>query len=562
MPIRISRACACGLAVASLWFVAACAPTAPILTPDPAPGVTPEAMIAAAEAALQQGRLPEAARAYREAAQRSEDEQVAEQATRMAFDHHQLRQAALAAERWLVLNPTSENAHRYAGITALRLHRLDEAERQFASLLETVYISPAAGFLALAPVISDEGVPTDVMELFRRLSARHPGVAEGYYAHGSAALRADNYAAGQAAAAAAVAKAPYWKPAKMLLARTLIANGKEEEGLAMARDLVTAPDSDVGTHLEYAMLLAATGHDEEARAMLTPYASGDTVIPGAVRALGAMNLDSGDLDAASRLFEDLLSTGAQSYEALYYMGVIAERRNDMERAQRYYSRVVAGDYALPAQQRVARIKADQSGVQAGLAHLDEFALSQPQLAPDVHASKAALLSLKGDDKQAGQVFDDALARYPDVLDLRMSRVFFYERIGKDDAALRELRELITERPGDSTVQNALGYTLADHGRNLPEARQLITAALAQAPDNVATLDSMGWLLFREGRYAEALQFLERAGKSDADPEIDLHLGEVQWAMGNTAAARKTWAAGLERAPANEKLRKRLERAGP
>lgn len=562
MPIRISRACACGLAVASLWFVAACAPTAPIVTPDPAPGVTPEAMIAAAEAALQQGRLPEAARAYREAAQRSEDEQVAEQATRMAFDHHQLRQAALAAERWLVLNPTSENAHRYAGITALRLHRLDEAERQFASLLETVYISPAAGFLALAPVISDEGVPTDVMELFRRLSARHPGVAEGYYAHGSAALRADNYAAGQAAAAAAVAKAPYWKPAKMLLARTLIANGKEEEGLAMARDLVTAPDSDVGTHLEYAMLLAATGHDEEARAMLTPYASGDTVIPGAVRALGAMNLDSGDLDAASRLFEDLLSTGAQSYEALYYMGVIAERRNDMERAQRYYSRVVAGDYALPAQQRVARIKADQSGVQAGLAHLDEFARSQPQLAPDVLASKAGLLSLKGDDKQAGQVFDDALARYPDVLDLRMSRVFFYERIGKDDAALRELRELITERPGDSTVQNALGYTLADHGRNLPEARQLITAALAQAPDNVATLDSMGWLLFREGRYAEALQFLERAGKSDADPEIDLHLGEVQWAMGNTAAARKTWAAGLERAPANEKLRKRLERAGP
>ena len=113
----------------------------------------------------------------------------------MAFDHHQLREAALAAERWLALNPTSENAHRYAGIAALKLHRLDEAERQFANLLETVYISPGAGFLALAPVISDEGVPTDVMELFRRLSARHPDVAEGHYALGSAALRADNYAA-------------------------------------------------------------------------------------------------------------------------------------------------------------------------------------------------------------------------------------------------------------------------------------------------------------------------------------------------------------------------------
>jgi tetratricopeptide (TPR) repeat protein len=517
-------------------------------------------MIAAAEAALQQGRLPAAARAYREAAQRSDDEQVAEQATRMAFDHQQLREAALAAERWLALNPTSENAHRYAGIAALKLHRLDEAERQFASLLETVYISPGAGFLSLAPVISDEGVPTDVMELFRRLSARHPDVAEGHYALGSAALRADNYAAGQAAAAAAVAKAPYWKPAQMLLARTLIATGKEQAGLDMARDLVTAPGSDIGTHLEYAMLLAATGHDEEARAVLTPYTSGDTVVPGAVRALGAMNLDAGDLDAASRLFEDLLSTGAQSYEALYYMGVIAERRSDTERALRYYSRVSAGDYVLAAQQRVARIKADQSGVQAGLAHLDELARSQPQLAPDLAASKAALLSLKGDDKRAGQVLDEALARYPDVLDLRMSRVFFHERTGKDEAAIRDLRALLAERPGDSTIQNALGYTLADHDRDLTEARQLITAALAQAPDNVAILDSMGWLLYREKRYADALQLLQRAGESAADPEIDLHLGEVQWAMGDVEAARKTWAAGLERAPGNEKLRKRLERA--
>jgi predicted negative regulator of RcsB-dependent stress response len=68
-------------------------------------------------------------------------------------------------------------------------------------------------------------------------------------------------------------------------------------------------------------------------------------------------------------------------------------------------------------------------------------------------------------------------------------------------------------------------------------------------------------LYREKRYPEALQFLERARKSEADPEIDLHLGEVQWAMGDVDAARKTWAAGLERAPENEKLRQRLERAG-
>jgi Tfp pilus assembly protein PilF len=99
-------------------------------------------------------------------------------------------------------------------------------------------------------------------------------------------------------------------------------------------------------------------------------------------------------------------------------------------------------------------------------------------------------------------------------------------------------------------------------KSLPEARQLLTAALAQSPDSAAVLDSMGWLLYREGKYPEALELLRRASETGADPEIELHIGEVQWAMGDQAGARKTWAAALEEAPDNEKLRKRIERAGP
>jgi Flp pilus assembly protein TadD len=218
-------------------------------------------------------------------------------------------------------------------------------------LLETVYISPGAGFLALLPVIGGEAAATDVMELFRRLSARHPTVAEGHYALGSAALRADNFALAERSAVTAVERAPYWKPAKMLLARARMANGKEDEGLAYARELVVDPDADLPIHLEYAMLLAASGRDEESRAMLTPYATGKTVVPGAVRALGVLDLDAGNLDAPIRRFEELLG-GTQSYEALYCLGVIAERLT-IRACLALLFRVSGGDYALAAQQRVA-----------------------------------------------------------------------------------------------------------------------------------------------------------------------------------------------------------------
>ncbi len=434
--------------------------------------------------------------------------------------------------------------------------------RSSTQLLDSAYISPAAGFLALLPVIAGEGTPVDVTELFRRLSASHPKVAEGHLALGNAALRSENFALALSSAQQATQIAPYWTPAKMLLARATIASGKEEEGLAIARDVVTAPDSDVASQLEYALLLASTGRDEEARAMLTPYANGKTVIPGAVRSLGAMDLDTGALDAAEKRFQDLLSTGAQSYEALYYLGVVAERRKDADRALRYYSRVVGGDYALQAQQRVARIKAEQSGVDAGLAHLEEFGRSQPQSGPDIVAARAALASAFKDDKRALDILNAGIRQYPDVLDLRMTRVFLYERTGKIEPAIRDLRGMLVERPGDAAVQNALGYLLADHGKQLDESQQLLTAALAQSPDSAAILDSMGWLLHRQGRQPEALGYLQRSQALGNDPEIDLHVGEVQWAMGDQAAARKTWQQALEKYPDNALLQERLKRAGP
>jgi len=523
----------------------------------------PEALLADGDAALERNELPEAARAYRQAAEASDDEAIAEQATRTAFDHSQMHEASLAAERWLALNPTSEQARRYAGIAALELHRLDVAEEQFAQLLASgAYISPAAGFLALLPAVADHGTAPDVTELFRRLVARYPQVAEGHHALGSAALRSDNFELAVASARRATELAKYWVPARMLLARALIAAGEEQAGLEVARELVMAPDADVVTHLEYALMLAATGRDEEARAMLTPYATGETVIPGAVRSLGVLDLERGDLDAAAQRFEDLLSTGSQSYEALYFLGTIADRRGDKERALRYYSRVAGGDYALAAQGRVARIKAEQSGVDAGLRHLEEFARGQPQLGPDVAGTRAGLAMALGDTSRAMAILDAGLAQYPDSLDLRMSRVFAYERRGDGDAAIRELRQLLRDRPGDATVQNALGYTLADRDRNLDEAYALIAAALAQMPDNAAVLDSMGWVLFRQGRLQEALTYLQRANDLGADAEIDLHLGEVQWALGDRDAARATWQQALEAHPNEARLKERLERAQP
>ena len=72
--------------------------------------------------------------------------------------------------------------------------------------------------------------------------------------------------------------------------------------------------------------------------------------------------------------------------------------------------------------------------------------------------------------------------------------------------------------------NALGFTLADHDKELGRARKLIERAHEAAPRNAAILDSLGWVLYRQGRSAEALPYLQAAYTDDRGGDIAAHLG--------------------------------------
>ena len=86
-----------------------------------------------------------------------------------------------------------------------------------------------------------------------------------------------------------------------------------------------------------------------------------------------------------------------------------------------------------------------------------------------------------------------------------------------------------------------------------EARRLIEKALAMAPDDAAILDSMGWVLFRQGDPAGALTYLERSYERQKDPEIAAHMGEVLWALGRKDDARRVLREAQEKFPANQVL---------
>ena len=539
-------------------FVAACA--SHVLSSAEAQDAAvadPSSLVEEAEAALQRGEYLAASKAYLRAAMDAQDELLAEQAARVAYEHRQWSIAAQAAARWLELNETSEEARRHAAFVALQLYQLDEAAEHLGALLETAYINPQAGFLALLPQLAEELPEAAVTSVLQKLVAKYPDLAEAHYALAQSALQSDNFALALEHAQKARELGPYWSPAALLLARAQLLTGHGEHALETVKAVLENDDRD--THrLEYALLLLQLGREEEGKKELAALASGDEVSVLVERALADLDFRLGNNDAAAKRYTNLVTSGRFVYESLYYLGAIAESRQNWNDALQLYSRVAGSDFATAAQMRAARIKIKQEGLEAGLKHMEDFGAARPRYRIESITARAALLAENGEPAAAIELLDQAIEQYPDVVDLRYARVFQLEATDQVNAAIDELRALLAKRPDDPVALNALGYTLVDRTTRYREGYNLIEQALRQTPDSGAVLDSMGWALHRLGRHEEALEYLEKARRRISDPEVEEHLGAVLMSLGREDEARTTLMRAIERFPEHDDLKKRLQ----
>ncbi|MCB1841290.1 MAG: tetratricopeptide repeat protein, partial [Alphaproteobacteria bacterium] len=117
----------------------------------------------------------------------------------------------------------------------------------------------------------------------------------------------------------------------------------------------------------------------------------------------------------------------------------------------------------------------------------------------------------------------------------------YERLGNWDAAEKDLLAALDIKPDHPYVLNYLGYAWADRGLHLDEAQNMIRKAVTLRPDDGYITDSLGWVLYRLGKYKAAVPELERAvALLPYDPVINDHLGDVYWRVGRKREAKFQW----------------------
>lgn len=122
----------------------------------------------------------------------------------------------------------------------------------------------------------------------------------------------------------------------------------------------------------------------------------------------------------------------------------------------------------------------------------------------------------------------------------------YEKRKERSRALAIMEEILEKNPYHADALNFLGYSLAETGVEIPRARKLIEKALALKPYAGYIMDSMGWVLFQEGKAKEAIFWLEEALKREGpDPVILEHLGDAYAVLGKDEKAREYYQKGLQ-----------------
>ena len=505
-----------------------------------------------------------------DAARKTRDPALFQRAVDLALQSRSGESALQAVQAWKNAIPEANEANRYKLQILLALNRVDEAGQALSVSIRELPAAEQNDAIASVPRIfarvQDKKMAADTVEKALSLALKQSSTAAtawtsigrmrreaGQLAHAIEATRlgraADTSAPGPlilalslASAAPAEMKAllsqamqgPVQPELRLGYARHLIAQSQQAEALRQLGRLNAEHPAFTDGWLVHGLLLQETGQLAQAEEKLRKHV---------------------ELAQASQDKET--PTGLS--EALMALAQMAQRQGQLPQAEQWLAKVPPGADPIKLASRRADLLTQQGRKEEARQVLAQIKTTNAEQATRKILVQSMWLRDNKQLDEAYTVVKQALNAQPQNTDLMSEMAMVNEKLKRFDEMESLLRDLIKLKPEDPQAFNALGYSLADRNIRLVEARQLITQALQLAPEDAYIQDSLGWVAFRQGQYAEALKILQTAYKVRPDAEIAAHLGEVLWVMGQRQEAGAIWREGLLLKADNDTLVETLKR---
>jgi tetratricopeptide (TPR) repeat protein len=507
-----------------------------------------------------------------DAARKTRDAALFQRAVDIALQARSGDAALQAAQTWKREIPAAREPNRYILQILLALNRIDEAGRALTASIDELPEDEKQGAIISIPRVfarvTDQAQAANVVEKALEHSLGIPALqATAWTTIGRMRRDAQQEAPAIEAALKGHASDPQAQ-GPLILGLSLLPTGSAEISRMLAQAMQGQVSADL--RLGYARSLIALQDTPQALEQLERLTREQPSYASGWLLLGMLQADLKQASAARQslqqhvaLVKDSTDTEQQAAltESLMTLSQLAQQQGDLSEAARWLTQIPAS--ADPV--RVAIRRADLLD-QQGRPEEARVVLTQVQPANAEQAQRKTLalsqwLREHRQPLQALTLLEQALAQRPDDHELLTEQSLVLDKLKRYEAMEAVLQKLMRQRPQDPQAFNALGYSLADRGLRLEEARRLILRAIELAPEDPYIQDSLGWVEFRLGRVGEALRILRAAYQARPDAEIAAHLGEVLWSAGQKEEAGKVWREGLLLKADNETLREAIQRLG-
>jgi predicted Zn-dependent protease len=142
-----------------------------------------------------------------------------------------------------------------------------------------------------------------------------------------------------------------------------------------------------------------------------------------------------------------------------------------------------------------------------------------------------------------------------ILQAQTMEADIYYRKGEYEKSFELFRNAVAENPEDLIVLNNYSYYLAEQNRDLAQAEKMIAKVILKEPENSTYLDTYAWVLYKRGKFKDAIKIMENIMKKEQRDDADWfeHYGYMMKAVRKCDIAIDYWKRAMNADPERKNL---------
>ncbi|MEQ9288428.1 MAG: tetratricopeptide repeat protein [Cyclobacteriaceae bacterium] len=349
------------------------------------------------------------------------------------------------------------------------------------------------------------------------------------------------------------------------LAKILISNNKPERARNYLEGFVQKYGEDPVIGVQLAEIYRKGGNVKEAIIVLkSAFSSPSMDLNAKISTLSgymAMLPNEELVEPLIGLTEGLLSTHPESFQGYVVAGDLYYNTGRKILARENYLKAVeinSSNYNV--WQNIITIELDLRETQSAIKHAEKALEYFPNQAALYYFGGTAQMLEKDYEGaiqmfKTGKAFTGSNKELSSVMNGQLGDA--YNSIGDHKNSDLAYEEALKLNPENDHVLNNYSYFLSLRKENLEEAEKMSTRLISLKGDNPTYLDTHGWVLYIRKKFKEARVFLEKAAKSEDNPTIIEHYGDVLFQLGAVNEAINQWKKARDLTEDKENLNKKI-----